>query len=127
MIIDREMYFSPITLKEREKWLNKPSLTTDALFPLLDAIKLESLFIHILNPIDKDTCYRKFFGIPDEVESFVKFMFDLSLTHEIIGITKDNDPCGKRNLLIVIRESTRNTNVDGKLIESILKKFNVKI
>ena len=126
MTIIRQMYFNPLS-EERKDWLNKPSLTTGALFPFLDAINLESEFIHVLEPINEESCYRRFFGIPDEVESFVKFMFDLSLTHEVVGIDKDNDPCGKRNLLIVIRESTRNTNVDGKLIESILKKFNVKI
>ncbi len=126
MTIIRQMYFNPLRL-ERKDWLNKPSLTTDALLPFLDAINLESEFIHVMMPINDETCYRRFFGIPDEVESFVKFMFDLSLTHEVVGIDKDNDPCGKRNLLIVIRESTRNTNIDGKLIGSILKKFNVKI
>ena len=126
MTIIRQMYFNPL-FGECKDWLNKPSLTTDALLPFLDAINLESEFIHVMEPINDETCYRRFFGIPDEVESFVKFMFDLSLTHEVVGIDKDNDPCGKRNLLIVIRESTRNTNVDGKLVESILKKFNVKI
>lgn len=126
MTIIRQMYFNPL-MRGRKDWLNKPSLTTDALLPFLDAINLESEFINVLEPINEESCYRRFFGIPDEVESFVKFMFDLSLTNEVVGIDKDNDPCGKRNLLIVIRESTRNTNVDGKLIESILKKFNVKI
>ena len=119
------MYFNPLRL-ERKDWLNKPSLTTDALLPFLDAIKLESMFIHVLEPINDETCYRRFFGIPDEVESFVKFMFDLSLTHEVVGIDKDNDPCGLKNLLVVIRESNV-TNVDWKLINAILKKFNVKI
>jgi hypothetical protein len=68
----------------------------------------------------------RFFGIPAEVESFVNFMFDLSLTHEVVWIDKDNDPCGLKNLLVVIRESNV-TNVDWKLINAILKKFNVKI
>lgn len=126
MTIIRQMYLNPLS-RERKDWLTKPSLTTDALLPFLDAINLESEFIHVLEPINDETCYGRFFGIPEEVELFVKFMFDLSLTHEIIGIDKDNDPCGKRNLLIVIRESIGNTNVDGKLIDSILKKFNVKI
>ena len=125
MTIIRQMYFNPL-MRERKDWLTKPSLTTDALLPFLDAINLESESIHVMEPINDETCYRRFFGIPDEVESFVKFMFDLSLTHEVVGIDKDNDPCGKRNLLIVIRESNM-TNVDWKLINAILKKFNVKI
>ena len=125
MTIIRQMYFNPLS-EERKDWLNKPSLTTDALLPFLDAINLESEFIHVMEPINDETCYRRFFGIPDEVESFVKFMFDLSLTHEVVGIDKDNDPCGLRNLLVVIRESNM-TNVDWKLINAILKKFNVKI
>ena len=125
MTIIRQMYFNPLS-EERKDWLNKPSLTTDALLPFLKAVKLESKFIHVLEPINDETCYRRFFGIPDEVESFVKFMFDLSLTHEVVGIDKDNDPCGLRNLLVVIRESNM-TNVDWKLINAILKKFNVKI
>ena len=125
MTIIRQMYFTPLR-GECKDCLNQPSLTTAALLTFLDAINLESMFIHVLEPINDETCYRRFFGIPAEVESFVKFMFDLSLTHEIIGITKDNDMCGKRNLLIVIRESNM-TNVDWKLINAILKKFNVKI
>lgn len=125
MTIIRQMYFNSLS-RERKDWLTKPSLTTDALLPFLDAINLESEFIHVLKPINDETCYMRFFGIPDEVESFVNFMFDLSLTHEIVGIDKDNDPCGLRNLLVVIRESNM-TNVDWKLINAILKKFNVKI
>lgn len=125
MTIIRQMYFNSLS-RERKDWLTKPSLTTDALLPFLDAINLESEFIHVMEPINDETCYRRFFGIPDEVESFVNFMFDLSLTHEVVGIDKDNDPCGSRNLLVVIRESNV-TNVDWKLINAILKKFNVKI
>lgn len=124
MNMDREMYLCPTWGMSKESLnLNAPSLTTNALMSFLSQINLESRYIQVIKQVNEDVCLRRFFGIPEESDSFVSFMFDLSLSHEIVKIDKDHDPCGERNLLLVARESVANPNIDGNFIDAIIQKF----
>lgn len=105
------------------EWFRRPILSEQGLVSYLDAIETNTHYIKVVKPTAADAYLAKFFGMPEEKDKFVEFMFDLSMNHEILGVGLDDDPTGS-NLFMVIKESMRyKTNIDAEVIDAFVRKF----
>lgn len=106
------------------KWIRKPTPSPSAIQEFLEDIPLHTKYIHVEKPISGNTfCQVRFFDMREERDEFVGFIFEASLTHDIVGVCRDTDPRGANLMLVLGQSENYKTNIDASIIDCILKQY----